>query len=257
MFGRYALPTDDVAPNATVTASSPVTGYEASYLVSATPSRPAQLGATTGYFDLVLPSPQTIVAAALLYHNLDGGLTEVDLMFGAGSPSDIETFIIPTHHEDGWPVSPWLEFAAPITADTIRLNFGTANSLNIQVGRLMLLTSLRDLGHDVRYGVEELEEHGIIAQETVLGVETVYDLGGKRRSFSGEFGLIDSEANELLTLHRSARGRILPWLLIPDENVNDAWIVRFEGPSSRTRDNPNHNVFPFRVRELSRGMPWP
>lgn len=256
MFGRYALPGDDVAPNATVVASSPVTGYEASYLVSATPSRPAQLGATSGYFDLTLPSAETILAAALIYHNLDAGLADVELIFGAGSPNDVETFTIPTHHEDGWPVSPWMEFT-PHTTDTIRLNFGTANSLNIQVGRLLLLTALRDLGHDVRYGVEEIEEHGIIVQETVLGVETVYDLGGKRRSFVGEFGLIDSEANELLTLHRSARGRVLPWLLVPDEAVNDAWIVRFEGPVSRTRDNPNHNVFPFRVRELSRGLPWP
>lgn len=257
MFGRYGLPGEDVAPTATVVASAEQPGYEAEYLVSATPSRPAKLTTTTGYFDLTFPAPVTIVAAALLYHNLDAGLSEVDLLFGAGSPSDIETFIIPTHHEDGWPVSPWIEFS-PHTTDTVRLEFSTANSLAITVGRLMLFTSLRQLETDVRWGVEEQEAHGIIEQATVLGVETVYDLGGKRRRFAGEFGLRDNEASQLITLFRSARSRILPWLLIPDEAVNDAWIVRFEDPMwSRVRENPNFNTLPFRVRELSRGLPWP
>lgn len=257
MFGRYALPTDDVAPDATVTASAEETGYEAEYLVSANPSRPAKLSTTTGYWDLTFSSPVTIVAAALLYHNLDAGLADVELQELSGSPATIATFTIPTHHEDGWPVSPWVEFD-PVTTSALRLDFNAANSLAITVGRLLLLTSIRDLGTDVRWGVEEQEEHGIIEQSTALGVETIYDLGGKRRRFVGDFGLIDTEATELISLYRSARSRILPWLLIPDVDVNDAWLVRFEDTGwSRTRQDPNFNTFPFRVRELSRGLPWP
>jgi hypothetical protein len=52
--------------------------------------------------------------------------------------------------------------------------------------------------------------------------------------------------------------RVRPWVLIPDVDVNEAWIVRFEDNRwSRTRETLNHNIFPFRVKELSRGIPWP
>ena len=51
---------------------------------------------------------------------------------------------------------------------------------------------------------------------------------------------------------------MLPWLLIPDEAVNDAWFVRFEDlATARVRETINFNRIPFRVRELSRGLPWP
>jgi hypothetical protein len=110
----------------------------------------------------------------------------------------------------------------------------------------------------VRWGVVEEEEQGQVEHPTEGKVETVYELWGPRREFIGELALMNSRANQLITLHRSARNRILPWLLIPDEGINDAWFVRFrEAKWSRTREMIEHNIFPFRVQELSRGLPWP
>lgn len=267
MFGRYALPSDDLAGTATDVSAiggSPTNedpDYPAENLIAPTntghlnlPSRPAKLDGTSGGWILTFASGITIRAAAIIYHNFDEGL-DVTLDIGGGSPSI--PFVIPAHHEDGWPVSPWVEFD-PVTTTSVSLTINGTNSLPLQVGRLLLLGELRQLASDVRWGVEEVEEYGLIEHGTELGVETMYDLGGKRRSFSGEFGMEDAPTNELITLFRSARIRIQPWLLIPDEDVNDAWFVRFEENRwSRVRDNPNFNVLPFRVKELSRGLPWP
>jgi hypothetical protein len=33
--------------------------------------------------------------------------------------------------------------------------------------------------------------------------------------------------------------------------------VRFEENRNRIRETINHNVFPFRVKEVARGLPWP
>lgn len=268
MIARYLLPGDDLALTAdtvTVSAGSPDmedAEYPASNIISASPSRPAKLTDVSGYWELGFGSAIDVIGAAIIYHNFDAGLDvtiEDDAAFS-------EAIIIPPHHEDGWPVSPFVLFDTPHSADVWRLVVNGTNSQNLQVGRLILFTALRDLGVDVRWGVVEDEEYGVIEQSTEAGVETIYDLGGKRRSFNGMLGLVGSETNALLTLQRSAKQRVLPWLLIPDLAVNDAWFVRFESTvASRTRVGPTvvgstqttFNEHPFRVKELSRGLPWP
>lgn len=265
-FGRYALPSDDVAGTAdTVIGSAEDSEYPAENLVAPTntghlnlPSRPAKLTTTSGYWELTFPAPVEIVGAAIIYHNFEEGL-DVTIEAGAGSPMSFSQAIdIPASFENDWTISPWVLFDSPQTFDTWRLSINEANYLNPSVGRLLLLTALRDLENDVRWGVVEDEEQGQIEHATEGKVETLYELFGPRRSFLGELALSNDKANQLITLHRSARNRILPWLLIPDEGINDAWFVRFQEPRwSRTREMVEHNIFPFRVQELSRGLPWP
>jgi hypothetical protein len=261
-FGLYALPTDDVAGSGTITN---VTNEDPEYpaenlLAPATtghlnlPSRPAKLTSMSGLWEVTLPSAQTIVAVAVIYHNLDEALN-VTITTGGGFS---QALTIPAPHLDGWTVSTWAMLSTPQTHAVWRLNINTSNSLPVQVGRLMLLTALRDLGRDVRWGVVEDEEWRNVNDRTELGIDTFYDLGGKERSWVGEFALSNAQANSLIDLHRAAHGRVRPWLLIPDEDIVDPWLVRFEDNSrSRTYEVPDHNIFPFRVRELSRGLPFP
>ena len=160
--------------------------------------------------------------------------------------------------DDDWSFSPWVEFAGAETGSTWTLTVTGTNSQNLQLGRLMLLNRLRQMETDARYGGEEQEERTIIEQPTYFGVETIYDMYNVRRRFTGDFGFRPAETADLLTLWRSARNRVLPWLLIPDEDVNDAWLVRFDDVMySRTFQTVDFNSHPFRVREVSRGMPWP
>jgi hypothetical protein len=262
MFGKYALPSDDLAGTATtVVASAEDAGYPALNLIAPSntghlnlPSRPAKLTTTSGYWDLTFGSAITVVAAAIVYHNFDEGL-DVTLEPGAGSIA----IPIPAKpgDDDDWTLSPWVEFNA--TTDTVwRLSVNGANSQAVQVGRLLLLGELRQLETDVRYGGEEQEGRLFFAHQTEVGIETLYDLFDVRRAFNGQFGFRPSETDALRALWRSARNRITPWLLIPDEDVNDAWFVRFEDDAySRTAETVGFNTHPFRVRELSRGLVWP
>lgn len=265
MIGRYALPLDDGAIDAAVSGSAEDSDYLAENLVGRsaaglpglTASRPAKLTTTTGNWTIDTLATSPFVAAALINHTIDAGSTVVLSANAGGFTIPIP---IPTHHEDGWSVSPFVIFPSAQPYDDWILTISTPNSVPIAVGRLMLLTAIRDLENDVRWGVEEAEEHAIIVQPTELGVETIYELGGKQRAFSGELALRDTTgtAQSLITLMRSAHGRVYPWLLIPDVDVNDAWLVRFdENRWSRVRENPNHNIFPFRVKEVARGLPWP
>lgn len=265
MFGRYALPSDDLAQTATsVTPSAEMDGYPGLNLVGYTasghlnlPSRPAKLDATSGYFDLAFGSAITVRAAALIYHNLDAGLN-VTIVGGGGAFTQAITIPAKPDPDDDWTISPWVEFASAQTYNTWRLSINAANSEDVRVGRLLLLGQLRQLDTDVRYGGELAEDRLILKDQTVLGIENIYDMYGVRRRFAGEFGFRDSETADLLALWRSARTRVLPWLLIPDEDVNDAWFVRFEDDAySRTMETIGFNSHPYRVREVARGMPWP
>jgi hypothetical protein len=263
MFGLYALPPDDLAGTATsVTASDEDPEYVATNLIAPTntghlnlPSRPAKLTTTQGYWDLVFPGPITVQAVVLVYHDLAPDI-DVTLEPSGGTPIPIT---IPSRWENGWSPSAFEQFEAQ-TASTWRLAINEDNDLLPQIGRILLYGSggFRQLARDVRWGVEEIEEQGQIEHATYGAVETLYELWGPRRAFVGEFALDNTQSTSLITLYRSARNRILPWLLIPDEDVNDAWFVRFTEPRwSRTRETIDHNIFPFRVQELSRGLPWP
>lgn len=266
MFGKYALPTDNVAGNSgTVTTSGGSPSDEDSeypatngFATSTTghlnlPSRPAKLTTSgPGYWEKTFDSPITIKAAAVIYHSFDEG-RDVTLELD-GTPIAVP---IPAPYSDGFPVSPWIEFD-PVTVDTVRLSVNEANSRILQFGQLLLLAELRTPENDVHWGEEETEEHQRIEHMTMFGVETVYDMGGKRRAFNGEVSLRESECGDFTDLFQKARGRVQPWLLIPDAGENNAWFVRFEDPGwSRTREMIEHNIFPFRVREVARGLPFP
>lgn len=266
MFGRYALPSYDLAGRATsVTASSEADGYPPEYLIATDstghlnlPSRPAKLDDTTGYFDLQFAAPITVRAVAVIYPNFDGELGGVYISAGGGA--FIQSIPVPALPQTGddWRFSPWIELSSAQTYDNWRLTISSANSQNVQVGRLLLLGQLRQMETDVRYGGTDEEERTLIEQATYFGVETVFDMYNVRRRFTGEFGFRDAETADLLALWRSARNRVQPWLLIPDEDVNDAWFVRFDDVMyARTRQTIGFNTHPFRVREVSRGMPWP
>jgi hypothetical protein len=254
MFGRYAVPTDELAQNATsITASAEDDEYEAANAISHVSRRPAKLTTFQGTWAIQFSAPVTIGVAAFIHTNWDQDL-DVTLIPDGGTPIAIT---VPDNWENGWIPSPWKSFS-PQTSDLWTLSINEDNSVLPQVLKILLYAELRDLEHDVRWGVVETEEQGDIYHVTEGGTENIAEVWGPQRSFAGEFGLTDQESSQLIQLHRYAKNRITPWLLIPDVDVNDAWWVRFaETTWQRNRENPDHNIFPFRAREVARGLPWP
>lgn len=268
----YALPADDLAHPIAVTASDEDPGYPAELLVEANPAHPAKLTTTSGHWVVQLDAPVNLVGAALIYPLLDAGLDvriEGNTSDSWGSPPFSESFSIPGPHPDGAAVSTLLRFADGESPDYAfwRLHIVGTNSTPVGIGRLMLLAAIRTFedGTSVRWGVVEEEDHGIVEMATELGVETVYDLGGKRRELSGEMLLRQEGATQFQELVRSTKGRVFPWLLQPFENVNDVYLVRFsERLSYRRLDVPDPDpaggyvqVVRMQVTEVSRGLPWP
>jgi hypothetical protein len=272
VIGRYALTTDDHCRQTppTVVASAEDPEYPAVNLIRENPANPAKLTDTDGNWVLTFPAAVSVAWAALLYHNIDEGVP-VTLEWNSsdswGSPAGSMAFDIPAIREDGLTQSPWIELSTPQNYQYWRLVVGAGspnNSQNVSVGRLMLLGALRDLGdpldkeQDVRWGVVEEETQIIIVDKTEGGVDLIADVFAPRRLFVGELALEAETTTALLTLFRSAHRRVYPWALIPDAAVNEVLIVRFmESGWSRTRETVNHNIFPFRVQEMARGLPWP
>lgn len=272
-FARYGLPTDDLlarlTPTITVTGGSPSaedTGYPITNWLARRPSKPSRLTTTTGGWIFDFLGAANVAAFSLQNHNFDSGM-HVLLEWSSNNFSSVagsQVIPIPIWTEDGWSVSPWIEVTGSPTYRYWRLTVSGSpeNSQPISLGRPVFLGALRDVGNDVRFGVVQSEEHKIVEMATALDVETIYALGGKRRALNGEIALRDLSPNEdaqnFIALVRAATGRTLPWLLIPDINVNDAWMVRFiDAGWEMTEEMYNHNIFPFKVRELSRGYPFP
>lgn len=271
MIGAYSLPSDDLlaALSPTITASTEDPDYPITNWAFRKPSKPSGLLDDNGWWVFDFGGAANVAAFALIYHNFDPGLPcllQWNTSNSWGSPAGQQAITIPAITEDDWTVNPWIEVTNSPTYRYWRLLVGGSpgNSQNLKLGRPYFSGALRDLGdveaieQDVRWGVGLDETFPIIAHETELDAEDVYELGGKRQAWRGELALYDSTGASFVSLARSARGRVYPWLLIPDVTVNQAAMVRFEDNRwERIRETINANVFPFRVRELARGLPWP
>lgn len=267
----YARPDDDLcAASPTVTASAADTDYPAANLISENAGKPAKLTTTTGNWVLDFGAAVVPVMAILVYQYIDAGL-EVRIQGNAadswGSPSYNQQITIPAKRKDGPSTQRWTNNAVLTIAGSPsyrywRLVVVGTNSQVIAVGRLLLLSAIRATAFLLDSGINQSDDAGEIAQITELGVETFYVLGGPRRSVSGVCMATDTSASGIIAaddfraLHEACQGRSSPFVLIPFSA--EPWLVRFES-GSRTRSHRDGGLqdWPFAVREVSRGLPWP
>lgn len=266
VFRYYGLPTDDLIAytSPVMTASDEDPDYPASNWLHVRPSRPGKLTTTDGWWLFDFLAPQTLAAIALIFHNFTVGEVLVEWWTSAvGSPADGSTTIdIPAATEDGFTTNAFLVLPAPVTARYVRISIDETNAYPLELGRPVFLSTLRDLENDVRWGVVPEGDHRIIENVTDGDDEEIADIFAPRRSWNGEFALTDVKTGELLTLHRSARNRVRPWLLVPDPDSSapefSAALVRFIKTTwTRTLEGPDQNILPFGVQELARGLDWP
>ncbi len=277
----YARHTDDYAKDAiAVTASAEVSAYGAVQLVGENAARPAKLVGTTGNFVGQMASPIAPAYAMLGYHYLDAGLGGVKIQFNDsdswGSPAYEATFTIPAKRLDGPSYQRWTSNVIVALEDLDeggyawwRLVFENANSQPIVIGRLLLLSQLRqvDLLHVDGAAFDEGDETFEISHQTDLGVDSgVTPLGGPRRSFAGSFVGSDLSAGtapvqsaaDFRALHETSEGRAHPFVWIQGPAIADPWLVKFESAQrQRSHRQGGYQVWPFAVREISRGLPWP
>lgn len=277
-FAYYALPTDDRALLASAVASANANpDYPAANLITANPAKPAKLTTTSGDWVVQLASALEVAAVAIPYHYIDAGLSvriQANTSDSWGAPAFDAAITIPAKRLDGpsyqpWTQTPYLIFDTPQTYQYWRLVIVGTNSQPVVVGRLMLLAALRPI--TLYFGGSDIEEadgppEGLIETVTELGVDLPVVIGGPRRSLSCMLIASDqyaavmgvAQASEFIALHQSIDGRLNPFLLIPRAELNDAWVVRPQSAASaRSHKVGTYEVWPFSVREVSRGLPWP
>jgi hypothetical protein len=265
----YVLPGENLSPVANgggsdwvVNTGTGDAAYPATNLGDLNPAKPAKLTTTTGSWVRDLGSAKTIEIASLVMHNLTPGL-EVRLQGNAtnawGAPTFNQTFTIPAYHEDGMPVNPWMnlkDLGVGISFRFWRVVVVGVNAAAVAIGDIILGRTLSQFPVNIHWGFTETDEHPMIAHKTTHGVELIYDLNTKIRHVNGEVETTDAGYTAFKSLHRAARGKVLPWLMVLDPAINDAMLVRFEKETLEAdRNFRNSSTIKLDFCELSRGMP--
>ena len=263
-----------------ITGSSEASGYGAANIILENAARPWKSTTTTGSVVLQFDSPIAPAYASLFYQYLDAGLSDVLIQANDsdswGAPAYELAFTIPTKRLDGpsyqrWTRNPTLPLAGldPGGYEWWRLHIGTANSQQVIVGRLALLSQMLrvTLFHVDGSAFDASDETTQIANVTDLDVEAgIYMLGGPRRRLAAYLVGTDldagtepiQEASDFQDFHEVSQGREHPLIFVPFENFADTWLVRPEALNMpRAHRQDGSQIFPFAVREVSRGLPWP
>lgn len=270
----YARPADDLLTGATVSSPDADPAYPAANLIGENAANPAKLLTNTGRWVMQATAAVQPLYAVLIYQYLDSGLDVRIEGNGSdtwGAPAYSKTFTIPGKRLDGPTFQPWtsnvtLRLDPPPTAQPYwSLHIVGTNSQPAAVGRLLLLPDPRTVRFLIAESYEESEAYDTqIVQPTELGVETVYDLGGPRRGVAGVTPVTDAaglplqEAADFRALWQTVTGQLHPFVLWPFGLSGEPWLVRFTaGLSTRRHGGAREQYWPFAVKEVSRGMPWP
>lgn len=271
----YARPDDDLAQTAvSVTSDDADPEYPAEYLVSADPAEPAKLLTTSGAWVLDFGSAISPVAAILVYQYLLAGLdvriqgNDADTW---GSPAFSQAFTIPAKRKDGpvyqkWTRNPVVVLSGNPSYRYWRLAVVGTNDQAVQVGRLLLLANWRPvtLFYDGDTITETDDVHPIV-NETELEVDIPIRISGPRGTLSAQLVCTDldagtepyQEAEDFRQLWESADGIVKPF---PVLGIRENAVIfgRFaQTLSTRTHKVGGAQLWPFEVREVSRGIPWP
>lgn len=259
----YGRPSDLIAGQAipSVQSGTEDPDYPAANLADQNPAKPAKLTTPTGAWLLDFGTAKSVDLVALIHHNLDQGL---DVRIQANSSNSWATppldqaITIPADHEDGYPVNPFVDLTgiSPRSYQYWRLAVVGTNSAAVAVGELVIVGTKRTLEVNLSWGATDEEEHPVIEHRTEYGVVTTYDLSVKWRRLVGEVDTTDAGAASLQALMRDARGRARAFLIVPDPDQNDAWLVRLAAPKwTRRLQFLGRHIIGVEFEEISRGLP--
>ena len=259
----FQHPEDQLLSDAvTITPSGEDVDYPVENLYDSNPAKPYKMGATSGNVVFDFGSAVNIDLVAIIHHNLDGELANVKIQGNTtdswGSPPLDQTISIPDPEADGFGINPFKDLSALTNSYRYwRLNFGTANSVAIQIGEFWMGETKRSLLNNVLQGIDEDVERQLIEHVTDFGVSTIYDLGSKIKAWRMSIGCDTAAKAQVETWWDSCHGRVLPCIFILDPNINDARMVRWSDPIRTFRSEAGFSdwhTLQFGLKEVSRGL---
>lgn len=264
IYSRYS---DNILRGATASiASGTPTGdprYDASALIDDNPAAVAKLNSTSGAWDFDCGSAKRGQLIALIHHDFQESAT-VTVTAGAsqGASTLSATFTIPPWIATGrgrWPVNPWLDLtkAAGYSAGGFRWwrISVSGNDQNLQLGQVVIASTLRRLDPDLQWDFSTGRQRTSTVNQTYMGVKVKTPIGDNVWRRSGQHVATPAVAADMDALFVDACGQSLPWLLVPDGTVNEAYYVTFAG-DYREYKTPEHQnpVWQFDVEEVNRGL---
>lgn len=235
-------PADDLIWDATLSMTNQDAAYPASNAQGMMPIPPAKSTTNTTTFTITPASGGTPVYLSLHHTNA---------MTGTFAGNAI-TF--PGVEADGQRLNPRLDLRLLAPGAGPWSLVLTRTSGVVFVGRICLVTAVHGL--NVAYGWQVGKRRpGEVTVETRLGSVIKHHADIRTRWGKGVVNLSSDEAI-LKAIDAGAWGSYLPFMLIPDEAVNDAWFCRFTS-SDFSSAVPNFDVrdIPVAVEELSMGPP--
>jgi hypothetical protein len=213
---RYALSSDNVAPNATITLGSALAGVAASRVANRNPAQPARSTLASDIFTFTFGGSVDIVGAGIANTNA-GGTTAV---FGNGSTT--RNLAIPANGADGTPRNAGGLFASTLSGSVITCAINTGGP-TLAVGEICLFIAT----YDLNWGKVKLRiRRPHIVHETDGGSLLQYDRKIRQRVYDGRV-LAGADAAAVWALEEAANGSIQPWYLFENPDVNDFAMVQF------------------------------
>lgn len=163
------------------------------------------------------------------------------------------TITFPGTEADGQRLNPRLDLRLLAVSSPYTLVLTSASGV-VKVGRICLVSAVYPL--NVVYGWQTGRRRpGEITVTTRLGTVITHSADIRTRWAKGVVNLSSDEVI-LKAIDAGAWGTYKPFMLIPDEAVNDAWFVRFASSDFSTAI-PNYDVrdIPVAFDELSSGPP--
>lgn len=260
----YSHYEDNVAPNATVTVNSGTedTDYPAANLVDRLIVKPAQLTTTTGSWVFDFGAAQRVDWVAIPMHNLTAALNvrlQAHTSNAWGAPTMDVALTIPTYREDGLPVPMWklLTGQTGYSAGGFRywrLVVVGVNSAAVKVGEVLLISTTRTLNPNVNWPVTLPEQRPVYDNRTPFGYANKYDLGVTLRRFTANLDTTDTGLAALRAWWRSTRGTARAFAIVPDEDLNEAWVAEFVGDLNVNLQMLDRSMIPVTFEEISRGL---
>lgn len=250
----YARPSDDVSPSAawTLTAGTPDSANPVTTLGNRRPEKPFKAGSTSATARATFGAPVTLVAIAILNHNLAGAASVV-LTSGDG----LSVSLTVPANVGGQSVHFLTDLTAEPVLERTSTTFDlavTTNALgNVAIGEVLLLTAVRDLW--VSWGQTLQPDRLVVDQRTFGATSLLYNKRILSHRFTGTVEPAEYEA-EMRTLEAEAEGPVHPWLLWPDVTTSRCHYVKFgAGTFKVTRQAPGLSPIPFDLVEVSPGPP--
>ena len=275
----YTFPSDNVAPDATVTIETGTDPGDDNYgpevLVDLNPAKMAKILSTTAAWLFDFGSAQRIDIAAFIHGTFETTSTlrlQGNATDSWGAPSfDAEIDVLPWFGTGTtrWPQNHWLDLTEHEDYSAAGFRYWrvicSGNSQNVWLGQVVFSPTIRRMDPDLRWEyVPSLRKRSIV-NETAYGSKTIYARGTTQFYLEGDHRMTEALFRTKEAHFYDADGIGLPWLLVPSEpepEGSPSWVEhgriyfvrlvedRFGGPHVyfNVRDRK------FAVEELSRGL---